>query len=174
MPTIKNLIKRMGGFNDTPQFNYYMNEEIGVYGGNEIVFDNNFFSKSSGKDIYEKYLERYLVQIDRMSVQSTGAAIKSTIELDSSIYGNIYTNTDSSKHYYQEFVSRDLSPEIKAKISENQKKLKIIDILPNKIKLAASEQPQSYDPVLGKMLENYSDNRLKFLEDMKNGKYKTK
>ena len=173
MPTIKNLIKRMGGFNDTPQFNYYMNEEIGAYGGNEIVFDNKFFGKSYGKNIYEKYLERYLSQIDKMSVQSAVASMQSVIEADSSIYGTIYTNTTANYHYYQEFVSRDLSPEIKAKISENQKKLKIIDILPNKIKLAASEQPQSYDPILGKMLESYSDNRLKFLEDMKNGKYKT-
>ena len=40
--------------------------------------------------------------------------------------------------------------------------------------IAANEQPQSYDPILGYMLKDYNENRLKFLEDMKKGKYNKK
>ncbi len=76
--------------------------------------------------------------------------------------------------YIIKFKQTEFGPEINKIISENQKKLKIIDILPDKIKIAASEQPQSYDPILGGMLTDYSENRLKFLEDFKNGKYNKK
>ena len=82
--------------------------------------------------------------------------------------GSVYTS------FIVEFDRTEFGPEINSIVSSNQKKLKIIDILPDKIKIAASEQPQSYDPILGGMLNDYSENRLKFLEDFKNGKYNKK
>ena len=82
--------------------------------------------------------------------------------------GRVYTS------FIVEFDRTEFGPEINSIVSSNQKKLKIIDILPDKIKIAASEQPQSYDPILGGMLNDYSENRLKFLEDFKNGKYNKK
>ena len=178
---LKSFMKNLLGYDSRSLFNTALEENIGLCGNDTLIFDIKQYQNiekaalsidtDEGNKLYIRYLNEYLSLIKDNAINEASSAISSALNADIPNYSTVINNENS---YICELNPVDESIELRTIKSANQKKLKIIDVLPDKIMIAANEQPQSYDPILGYMLKDYNENRLKFLEDMKKGKYNKK
>ena len=84
----------------------------------------------------------------------------------------MFSNPSKSPDSYAQILKVRNNGDLNQIILKAKQSIKVIDILPSKIKLAMLEQAISYDPILGEQVKEYNENRVLFLE--KRNKQKTK
>ena len=169
------LLRWLLNIDDMPVWNQCLVENIGYMGINPLILDN------TDKGIWLKIQRQInipgntVVQEEIIMHRYNKLIYERTRDISKQIKHYTPGQRVKSPHDYYNFeqaeilnyniISNDIASELDDKLTQIKKKLKVLDILPDKIKVAVIKQPISYDPILGNQLKQYSENRLKFLED---------
>jgi len=163
------MIRRCMGYDETSNLNHALASDLGIIGCAPIVLDAKTLK------LMQKHLDALLTvgnrtaPIREVQLQAYVRQIYTKTKItDLSIFVP-QDPTDGFNNYEDPLENPDADQEliknINKKKTDNKKMIKIIDILPNNIAVAANEQPTSFDPSLGKQLVDYNNNRIKFLEE---------
>ena len=103
-----------------------------------------------------------------LPIHDIGLSISSAIPIDIILAAEIDNFENSISSMAQINWSEDFyKPELQNKINDIKQDIKIIDIIPQKIKEAFYLAPVTYDAELGSDLRKYKDNKAKFMEELK-------
>jgi len=182
--SIGNFIKSMGIGDNVSRVNQYLVNMIGTTGTDPINIDLKTWN--STKNDYSSDAEILINILANKKLYNwvpslaTGIASFATMGFinydtkdvdkydtdDTSIIATI----DDDK--YDTIFGNNKSPELKKIEMEAKQKIKVIDILPSQVKIAMVDQPTSYDKDLGKMVNDYNENRMEFLQKERKKKQK--
>ena len=159
--SISNWMYPTGGGGEISEFTSKLAKNFTGIGPNDIEFDDKSITET---DVSKKLLQLYINKF-KGGLFDGGGRVMIPPEQDE---GNKSIKaTDLNGHNIFKFNYSASNSEGQRIILNIKQSIKVIDILPAKIKQAIVEQPTSYDPNLGLKLQKYDKNRMKFLQDMR-------
>ena len=167
--TVKGMLKDLSGGSDMNRVNMILEDDFGVTGTNPIVLSlisKKKIDKSSDKQF--EILNQYINSINKRKTQKIHLLPWDMARADMAMFSYPSYSPDS----YAQILKVRNNGDLNQIILKAKQSIKVIDILPSKIKLAMLEQAISYDPILGEQVKEYNENRVLFLE--KRNKQKTK